>query len=237
MAKKVTTAKKSVKSNRRPAKNDAVSLAQPAVPNLDNPVMSAPATKQIFSPKVLRYGLVIVLIALLTYKFGPWLFPARVGNRLVSRFEIWNKLEKAYGAQTLDDIVNEQVLDQVIAKSGIKPDQAAVDAELQNLESQYASLGGLDEALKQNGLTRADLEKQIKTQLTVEQILADQIVTTPSEIEEEYEANKDTLYAEKSLEEVSESIKKNLEDSKLRDAFLTWFAEVKKDITITNFGL
>jgi hypothetical protein len=39
------------------------------------------------------------------------------------------------------------------------------------------------------------------------------------------------------LEEVSATITEELKQSKLRDAFLAWFAEIKKDAKVKSFGL
>lgn len=201
-------------------------------------LMSAPVKKSLnLNPKLLRWSLVVVLIALLTYKLGPWLFPATIGYMPVSRFTLWNKLEKAYGAQALDDMVNEKVLDAALAKADVKVEQGKIDEQMKNLETQFESVGGLDEALKQRGLTRDDLKKQIVTQLSVEQILKDKVEPKEDEIKADYEANKETMYKDKKYEDVKVEIATKLKDAKLRDEFLTWFAEVKKDIKVNNFGL
>jgi len=65
------------------------------------PVMS-PVQKSM-NPKILRAALIIVLIALLTYKVGPWLVPSLVDNQLVTRFALWSRLEKTYGTQRMVD--------------------------------------------------------------------------------------------------------------------------------------
>lgn len=189
------------------------------------------------SPKVLTISLVVIGLALLTYKLGPWLVPAVVDKRPVTRFEIWKRLEDSYGEQTLDDIVNEYTLEAVIDDSGVKVADDKVKEQLDTLETQFASLGGLDEALSQRGLSREDLEKQIKTQLAVEELLADQVVPSEQEIQDYYDTNKEVLYTDKELDEVKEEIKSALRETKLRDAFLEWFAGKKEDIQVKNFGL
>ena len=204
------------------------------------PVESLPTRasfKPMLSPKVLRGGLIVVLLGLLTYKAGPWLFPAVVGNMPVSRFTLYSRMEKAYGQQTLDEVVNEKVLDAAIKKTGVKVDADKVTAQITSLEKQFESVGGLDEALKQRGLTRAELEKQVRTQLSVEEILKDKINPTEEELKAEFDANAATIYKDKKYEDVKSEITASVRDAKLRDAFLNWFAEVKKDITVKNFGL
>jgi len=199
------------------------------------PVMSEP--RKPMNGKVISFALVIVVIALLTYKVGPWLVPSIVDNKLVSRFELWNRLEKSYGTQALDDMVNEKILDHAIAKAGIKVDQAKLDDQIKNLEKQFETSGGLDEALKQRGLSREDLTKQVKTQLAVEELLADKINPTEDEIKSQFDAGAATMYKDKKLDDVRGSILDELKQTKLRDEFLTWFAEIKKASKVKSFGL
>ncbi len=189
------------------------------------------------SNKTLSLALVVVVIALLTYKAGPWLVPAIVDNSPVTRFEMWSRLEKSYGAQVLDDMVNEKILDGAIAKANIKVDQTKVDEQLKTLESQFEASGGLDEALKQRGLTRADLENQVRTQLSVEILLADKITPTGEEVKKQFDDGASTMYKDKKFDEVRADITEELKQTKLRDEFLAWFADVKKDTKVKTFGL
>ncbi len=202
------------------------------------PEMSAtPSTLPKMSNKTITLILVAIVIGLLTYKLGPWLVPSIVGNTPVTRFELWSRLEKGYGAQALDDMVNEKILDQAIAKANIKVDQTKLDDQLKALETQFESTGGLDEALKQRGLTRSDLEKQIRTQLAVEIILADKINPTEVEVKAQFDEGATTVYKDKKFDEVKDSITEELKQTKLRDAFLAWFADIKKEVKVKSFGL
>ena len=194
-------------------------------------------TKKPMNPKVLKLALLVVIIGLLTYKVGPWLVPAVAGSRPITRFEIWSRLEKTYGAQALDDMINEKILDKAIADSGVKIDQSKLDAQIKTLETQFESTGGLDEALAQRGLTRKDLIKQVKTQLAVEELLADKIAPSEDEVKKQFDAGLATVYKDKKFDDVKGNITEELKQSKLRDAFLAWFADIKKDAKVKSFGL
>lgn len=189
------------------------------------------------SKKFLTLALVVILIGLVTYKFGPYLVPAIVGGKPITRFAIWSKLEQSYGAETLDNMVNEAILNHAIAESGVTIEQSAIDAQMSTLDKQFESLGGLDEALKQRGLTKSALEEQIRTQLSVEKILADKANVSDEEIQKEYDTNKGTLYKDQKFEDARGTIASTLKDSKIRDAFITWFADVKGQAKVKNFGL
>lgn len=194
-------------------------------------------TKKPMNSKLLGLLLIIILIGLLTYKLGPKLVPAVIDNQLVTRFELWSRLEKSYGAQALDDMVNEKILDAAIAKSGVKVDQAKVDDQIKTLETQFAATGGLDEALKQRGLSRKDLEGQIRTQLAVEILLADKITPSEADVKAQFEGGATTVYKDKSFDDAKAGIAEELKQAKLRDEFLVWFAEIKKIAKVKNFGL
>jgi foldase protein PrsA len=213
----------------------------PKVEMTTTPVMSMPemtaAPVKRMNNKMLSSALIVVGIALLAYKLGPWAVPAMVAGAPVTRFEVWSRMEKSYGTQTIDDLVNEKVLDKAIAKSGVKVDQAKVDEQMTALEGQFAELGGLDEALKQRGLTRKDLEKQVRTQVAVEEILADKITPTDEEVKAQFDTGAATIYKDKKFDDVKASIADEIKQTKMRDAFLVWFADVKKDVKVKTFGI
>lgn len=227
---------KSTKTTKKPVKKVTKKITAPA--SYPTPAVLTPRPqKPMITSKMLTLALVVLAIGLLTYKLGPWLVPAKVGWTPVSRFEVWSRLEKSYGEQALDDLVNEKILDSAIKQANIKVDPTKLEDQLATLETQFESTGGLDEALKQRGLSRKDLEKQISTQLAVEEILADQIEPTDEEVQALYEGGSATLYEGQSLDQVRDQIVEELKQTKLRDAFLTWFADVKKEAMVTNFGL
>jgi|APSaa5957512622_1039677.scaffolds.fasta_scaffold22030_2 antitoxin component HigA of HigAB toxin-antitoxin module len=230
-AKKSTTKKpvKKVAKKASPAKKAPVVKKAP-------PVVTAPAKSRLNS-KYLSLSLVIVGIALLTYKVGPWFVPAIVDNRPVTRFEIWSRMEKSYGAQTLDDVVSEYSLEAAIKQNGISIEESAITTQLESLESQFESVGGLEEALTQRGLTKADLEKQISTQLAVEEILSDKVEPTEEEVQAFFDENAETIFQGQTLPEVKDDVINSVKDGKLQAAFLEWFAVVKEETNVKNFGL
>lgn len=196
-----------------------------------------PMSRKPMNSKLLGLLLIVILIGLLTYKLGPKLVPAIIDNQPITRFELWSRLEKSYGAQALDDMVNEKILDRAIAKSGVKIDQVKLDDQIKTLEKQFEATGGLDEALKQRGLSRKDLENQIRTQLAVEILLADKITPSEDDVKAQFEGGATTTYKDKSFEEAKAGIAEELKQAKLRDEFLIWFAEIKNTAKVTNFGL
>lgn len=223
---------KTKKTTKRKTTSKTAKLSAPVLP-VD--LKTASPTK--VSRKTLFIVLIIILLGVSAYKLGPWFFPAIVNNKPISRLKLINRLEKAYGQQTLEDLVNEEVLNLAVKQSGVTVDQVKIDEQIEALEEQFESLGGLDTALQERGVTRDELVEQIKTQLAVEVILREKITATDDEILEDYETNSATLYKDKSLEEVKADIAERIKQTKLRDEFLVWFSQVKKDIEVKTYGL
>lgn len=231
---------KTTKKSSTAKKPTTKKLTQPVAPMTTTAVGKSTAKvakKSLMSPKAMTVILVVIAVALLTYKFGPWLVPAVVDGKPITRFAVWNKLEKDYGEATLSSMVDEKILNNAIKKSGVTVDQSKVDEQIKSLETQFESVGGLDAALEQRGLTRDALREQIVTQLSVEEILADKVGVSEDEVMSEFDANKETLYKDQSIDDVKDSIENTLKESKLRDAFLEWFDQVKKDTQVKTFGL
>ncbi len=189
-------------------------------------------TRKSLNRKVLIAALIFLSLALLGYKFLPWLVPAVVDKKPITRLDIYRQMDKVYGQQTLNDLVNEAILKDAIKKANVKVDEAKVQQEIDKLNKQFEKLGGLDQALAQRGLSIDDLKDQIRTQLAIEEILKDKIQPTDDEIKQEYEKNKDTLYKDKTFDEVKDQIASALKQAKLSQAFMTWFQDVKKDIPV-----
>ena len=220
--------KKSV-STKKTSTTQKVVKSKEVKPDISDPKL----TKQVNrSRKLLIFSLIVLGLALLGYKFLPWFVPAIVNKKPITRLDIYRQMDKAYGQQTLDDLVNQAVLDNAIAKSGVKVDPKKVDQEVDKLKQQFAKMGGLDQILAQKGLTLADLKKQIKIQLSVEEILKDKITPSDKDIQAEYDKNKDTLYKGKKLDEVKDMIANSLKQMKLSQAFLDWFNQAKKDVQV-----
>lgn len=236
-------AKKAVaKATKKPVKKTVKSLkvdvaSTDYTPVVETPVAAPGTNVSKLSSRLLPLSLIVVAIALLTYKVGPYFVPAIVGNTPVTRFEIWSRMEKSYGAQTLDDVVNEKILDSAIAKSGVKVDPTKVDEQIKSLEAQFESLGGLDAALEQRGMTRDELTKQVKTQLSVEEILKDKVNPTDEDVKKAFDEAATTTYKDKKFDDVKDQIKDELVQAQLVVAFRDWFEMIKAEAKLKNFGL
>ena len=91
----------------------------------------------------------------------------------------------------------------------------------------------LDDALAQQGMTRADLERQVELQLIVEKMTAD-VTVTDKDIADYIAANKDTLPATDEASLTAE-VKDTLIRQKRSDEFKRIFDDLKKNAKVTKY--
>jgi peptidyl-prolyl cis-trans isomerase SurA len=84
--------------------------------------------------------------------------------------------EEALKKQTVDDLVDTELLSQEAESRGIEVSDDDVDAELTDLakQNQMASAEELLTAVEKNGLTEEQVRAQVETQVLIEQLVADE---------------------------------------------------------------
>ena len=84
--------------------------------------------------------------------------------------------EEALKKQTVDDLVDTELLSQEAESRGIEVSDDDVDAELTDLakQNQMASAEELLKAVEKNGLTEEQARAQVETQVLIEQLVADE---------------------------------------------------------------
>ncbi|HEY0641915.1 MAG TPA: SurA N-terminal domain-containing protein [Nocardioides sp.] len=84
--------------------------------------------------------------------------------------------EEALKKQTVDDLVDTELLSQEAESRGIEVSDDDVDAELTDLakQNQMASAEELLQAVEKNGLTEDQARAQVETQVLIEQLVADE---------------------------------------------------------------
>lgn len=105
-------------------------------------------------------------------------------------------MESMIKREAMQRAVQRAVLDQTVAKLGIKPDQAKIDEELKKLRDKFPDPGSLEKKLAELNITEDDLKKDIGRNLSYQEIFEKNVqVPEPSEekIQEVYDRAKDRL--------------------------------------------
>lgn len=128
---------------------------------------------------------------------------AQIGDRQLSQQE--KKQLEELRRQTLERLVNETLLAQEIAKYDINVPDNVIDKEIAKIKEER---GMTDEdfqaQLEQDGLTMEEFRSKLKSMVEKQELLGvmvhSKVVVTDTEIQEDYEANRDDYLLEKMID-------------------------------------
>ncbi|HJX59208.1 hypothetical protein A2V61_00110 [Candidatus Woesebacteria bacterium RBG_19FT_COMBO_47_8] len=178
--------------------------------------------------KWFKIGLVTTAVLLVLFLGKSLLVAAFVNGMPVSRLSLIKELEVQGGQKVLDSLIEKSLIFQEARKQKVTVEKSAVDTEIERIETLLKDQNlTLDEALSMRGETRASLIEQIRLQKTVEALLSSKISITDEEIKTYFEKNTDLFDAKAKLEDVKDSVKEQLYQQKLSDAYSSWITELK----------
>lgn len=138
-------------------------------------------------------GVVIASAVFLAASFAPEDAVATVNGKAIERDALYGEMVKATGAETLDAMIANEIVQQEAKKTDIKVTQEELDAELAVYEETYGGSEALASAVEATGMTMDDLTADIETQLKIEKLLGPEVEITDEEIKTYFEENKESL--------------------------------------------
>ncbi|QHT60600.1 peptidylprolyl isomerase [Paenibacillus lycopersici] len=139
-------------------------------------------------------GLAIILIVVLIKPpFGGGSDKTAIGSVngvSITKQELYDQMVKLGGTQTMDNLIQEELIKQEADKAGIKITDADIDKEIDSIKKQFPTEADFESALTQNGLTLEDLRAQTPMQLSIRKILEPQAKVTDKDIEDYFNQNK-----------------------------------------------
>jgi foldase protein PrsA len=161
---------------------------------------------------------------------------AFVNGQPITRWALDRQLEKAGGKQILSTKVAEILVMQEAQKQGVNISEEKINSEVKKLEDSFQAQGQtLDAVLAMQGQDRAEFLRQIKLQLSVEEMLGKDIQITDQEVAAYFTENKSLLGEGATLENQKEQIKKNLFDEKLTEKIQPWLTDLQTKAKIIYF--
>ena len=204
---------------------------------------SAPAQARCCSPAsigkkaIFLIPLLIIIIGILLYVFRSSYLVAVVNGKPVTKFQLWNELEKQAGKQVLESLVIETLILQEAQNQNLQITQGEIDAEVQKIKDNLKQQGQeLDQLLAAQGMSLDELKEQIRMQKIVEKLAAGNVVTTDEEVQEYLEKNKDFLPEDATQEELKITVKNQLEQQKQNEQVQTWIQALQEKAKITYFN-
>lgn len=226
MAPRKTTAKKSSATTSR--------TKTTVDPEVKSETSMMPATPPNRRRMFLVIGLLLILGGLL-YLGQKYFVAATVNGEIISKLALYNQLEKQYGAQTLDGMITKTLVKQEAKNRNISVSNEDIDAEFKKIEERFTTQGqNLDEVLKSQGYSKADLREQVELQLLVEKMVADKIEVTDDEITKYMTENKQFLPTGTPDDKVREDARENLRQEKINQEGQTLIQELKSKAKITS---
>lgn len=204
------------------------------LPQEDLIPMELPRAKRRFP--LTKVALIIVILGLIAiFVSNKGLLVAAVVNRKpIFRWQLTKVLTSRFGAQTLDSMISQALVDEEARKAGI----TIASADIAQKESELvASLGGsvsLEDVLKYQGMTKADFEDQLRLQLTVEKLLGKDMTIADADIDRYIATNGSTLTATDEAG-LREEAKQAIFSQQINEKLQTWFSEVKTKAKILRF--
>ncbi len=210
--------------------------------SVSSPVVEKTSTKSNSSIKqyiTKRNGIILLAIFLLAfaiYFFRDLFVAATVNGQPISRLQVVQELEKQNGKQTLESLVTKNLILQEMEKKNITVTNEEVTSEIKKIESALkAQNRSLSDALSQQGLSRPELEDQLKIQKMIEKLFSKDAVVSDKEVNAYIEKNKDALPTDQEESALKATIKEQLKQQKLTTKFQSWLEGIQKQAKINYY--
>lgn len=195
-----------------------------------------------FSEKAINFRkskvLYIILIAaglllLFIYKKN-WIVAATVNGSPITNLELQIRLNKQFRTQTLTQLINEKIILTEAAKNNAVATEEEINKKISELETQVGGASVLDNLLSQQGQNRDSIKQQLKLQVSIEKLYANDATVSAEEVAKFIEENKNQLRSTDSAaqkQEASDVIK----SQKLSQIFSQKFQDLRTKAKIQIF--
>lgn len=192
------------------------------------PVITQPVKKVNFIPFI-----IVLILAVLAFLYYRFCIVATVNGKPITRFSYIQNLIKTDQKQTLKQMANEALIYQEAKKQGVEIEKSLIDTEIASIEAKIVAQGQtLEAALSAEGMTKTDLENQIKIQKIAEKLAKPNLEITQAQINEYLTKNKSYLPTTYTKEQLQELAKTQLTTEIKNTAVNNWFTEIQKSAKI-----
>ncbi len=227
-------AKAKPKSNVKSLPLPVLQTFQSRLSKLTKPNFSAVRSNVKISRKVgVIAGGVIVALAVLFFAANK-LTIAWVDNHPISWFEYYSTLDSKYGPDLKSQMISQQlVLDEADRRHTTVSDQE-VNNEINTIKSQSGGDANFNSLLTQQGLTMAELQKQVKLQLLIQKMFSQEASVSADEVTKYIKDNKDQYPTDDASTEAQ--VRQQLQQQKLVDVFRTWLQQAQSSNRVIKTG-
>jgi len=186
--------------------------------------------------KILALGALFVMIAFLSgYYLKNMVVVATVNGEPIWRFKVVKQLERYYGANVLDNLVTQNLIEKEAKEKGLILTEEEIDEAIKELEVNMGNSGtNLDEALAESNMTREDLRKDYRVNLLIEKVLSSKVNVTDEEVQVYIDENQDSFPEDTDFEEIKGLVKEQLAQDKMNTEYQTLMQELKEKADVKS---
>jgi foldase protein PrsA len=226
--------KKTTAANRKSSTTSRKSVKKTTDTNQTQIVSSIASLRNRLTPLKIGALLLLLLLALGVVRFRYIIIPATVNGQPIFINSYIEKLHSAAGAQVINQLITEALLNQQANSQGVTVSPSEVEAEIAKIEEQFPEGESLDMMLSSQGMSRSELNEQLTLNLKVQKLLEDKIVVSDEEAEEYYAENKE-FFADVTPEVALQQIKEDLKLQKLQQEISLWLDELRASSDVKVF--
>lgn len=182
--------------------------------------------------KWLITGASVILILALGFLLAPKLFIAFVDHKPITFVEYYSILDSRYGKDTREQLISERLIFDEAKMRGVNVSDTEINDQIKKVEDQEQGAANLDSVLKQQGLTKEDLKKQIKLQTLIKKMFGQGVNVSDDDVNKYLEQNK------QDYPEVTDEVRKNIKDQliqqKIAGAFRSWLQQVQQSSRVVR---
>ncbi|MFT4417016.1 peptidylprolyl isomerase [Fredinandcohnia humi] len=144
--------------------------------------------KSVWIPGTLLLVAVIVFLGITLFNNKDVV--ASVGGEEINRDELYTSLEQFYGAQVLETMITDKIVELESKKEKITVTDEELQEEMQALIDSYGGEEAFTTAIEASGATRADVEDDVTLYIKTKKLLEPRIEITDEELKTYFEENK-----------------------------------------------
>lgn len=188
--------------------------------------------------RMMKIGLIAaaVLVVLgLLFAFKSLFLAAMVDGHFISRHAVVSELERQGGKDTLDNLIDKQLITAEAKSKNITITEDELNEEMKKFEDQFSAVGqSLDEVLAMENLSRDNLKDQIRIRKMIEKLIGDKVNISDEDLNKNITDSQITLPAGQE-EETKNQIREQMKQDKLAELSLDLIKDLRSKAKIYTF--
>jgi len=185
-----------------------------------------------------KWKVIVLIIAALGlgFFFKNKLIVAFVNGRPIFRASYVKELEVQAGKQIINTLITKKLILQEAKSKKVKVTKQEIEEEIKTVETLADQQGlSLEEFLEFQGVSKSQLEEEIKLQKMIEKIVGKDVEVSDEEISKYIEENREFLDETASDKELKEIVSNQLKQQKLTEKVKEWIGKLQQEAKVVSW--